>query len=129
MIAGATGYVCSRMPNRVHSIHLSVTSSMRCLALACIVLSAIAPLHGQSSSQPISSQSLDGKWEFRALTETPVPQTKSWLPAQVPGVVQTDLIANKLIPDPFYRDNETRLQWIGESDWEYRTTFTVSPRC
>jgi beta-mannosidase len=43
----------------------------------------------------------------------------------VPGVVQTDLLSNKLIADPFYADNESRLQWIGLSDWEYRTTFQV----
>ncbi|HYJ91785.1 MAG TPA: glycoside hydrolase family 2 protein, partial [Pyrinomonadaceae bacterium] len=28
--------------------------------------------------------------------------------------------------DPFYRDNEKRLQWIGKTDWEYRTNFNVS---
>ena len=31
----------------------------------------------------------------------------------------------KLIPDPFYGDNESRLQWIGLTDWEYQTTFRV----
>jgi beta-mannosidase len=48
---------------------------------------------------------------------------KDWHPAQVPGVVQTDLLLNGLIPDPFYQDNDTRLQWIGLADWEYRTTI------
>ena len=43
--------------------------------------------------------------------------------ATVPGTVHTDLLANGLIPDPFRRDNETRLQWIGEEDWRYRITF------
>ena len=43
----------------------------------------------------------------------------------MPGVVQTDLLAAHLIPDPFYGDNESRLQWIGLTDWEYRTTFQV----
>jgi beta-mannosidase len=35
-----------------------------------------------------------------------------WRPATVPGDVHLDLLANKLIPDPFYRDNEAKLQWI-----------------
>src|ERR1700747_1201169 len=48
---------------------------------------------------------------------------KQWHPAQVPGVVQNDLLHDGLIPDPFYQDNDTRLQWIGLTDWEYRTTF------
>ena len=38
---------------------------------------------------------------------------KEWHPAQVPGVVQTDLLRDGLIPDPFYQDNDTRLPWIG----------------
>ena len=50
-------------------------------------------------------------------------ELKDWHPAQVPGVVQTDLLRDGLIPDPFYQDNDTRLQWIGLTDWEYRTTF------
>ncbi len=29
-----------------------------------------------------------------------------WLPATVPGDVHLDLLANKKIDDPFYRDNE-----------------------
>jgi len=36
-----------------------------------------------------------------------------------------DLLRNKLIPDPFYRDNEKSLQWIGLTDWEYQTEFEV----
>jgi beta-mannosidase len=34
---------------------------------------------------------------------------------------------NKLIDDPFYRDNEQKLQWIGKTDWEYQTTFNAPP--
>jgi len=45
-------------------------------------------------------------WEFRRAGDT------LWLPATVPGTVHTDLLANGVIPDPFYGDNERRLQWI-----------------
>ena len=48
-------------------------------------------------------------------------------PATVPGTVHTDLLDNSLIPDPFWRDNEMRLQWVGERDWVYRTTFQAGP--
>lgn len=48
-----------------------------------------------------------------------------WYKATVPGCVHTDLIANKLIPDPFYRENEKRLQWIDKCSWEYATEFNV----
>ncbi len=59
-------------------------------------------------------------WHFRELGKG------SWHPATVPGCVHTDLLNNKLIEDPFYRDNEKNLQWIGKTDWEYQTTFTIS---
>ncbi|MGC2663387.1 MAG: hypothetical protein WA305_04800, partial [Candidatus Acidiferrales bacterium] len=65
------------------------------------------------------------KWEFHAVSNTDNAQLKEWHPAEVPGVVQTDLLHDGLIPDPFYQDNDTRLQWIGLTDWEYRTTFDV----
>jgi beta-mannosidase len=46
-------------------------------------------------------------------------------PAVVPGCVHTDLLKNKRIPDPFWGTNELDLQWIGQRDWEYSTTFSV----
>lgn len=48
------------------------------------------------------------------------------LPGTVPGDVYGDLLTAGEIPDPFYRDNELDLQWIGETDWTYTRTFTVS---
>ena len=47
------------------------------------------------------------------------------IPAVVPGCVHTDLLAVGKIEDPFYRDNEDRLQWIGEAEWVYARSFTV----
>ena len=72
-----------------------------------------------------SSQNLDSGWQFRAVANADRADVKEWHPAQVPGVVQTDLLRNKLIPDPFDKDNEFHLQWIGLADWEYQTTFQV----
>jgi beta-mannosidase len=72
-----------------------------------------------------SSRNLDSGWQFRAVANTDRSDVKEWHPAQVPGVVQTDLLKSDLIPDPFDRDNEFRLQWIGLADWEYQTSFQV----
>src|SRR3989339_180205 len=44
-------------------------------------------------------------------------------PAEVPGTIHTDLLNNRLIEDPFYSDNELRLNWISECDWIYQTKF------
>ncbi|HEY8228075.1 MAG TPA: glycoside hydrolase family 2 protein [Pyrinomonadaceae bacterium] len=64
---------------------------------------------------------LQRDWFFREVGKP------AWYPATVPGCVHTDLLSNKLIDDPFWRDNEKRLQWIGKTDWEYRTTFNLTP--
>jgi len=71
------------------------------------------------------SRPLNAGWEFRAVNATAHPEVAGWHAAQVPGVVQTDLLAARLIPNPFYGDNESHLQWIGLTDWEYRTTLQV----
>ena len=47
------------------------------------------------------------------------------LTAVVPGLVHTDLLRNKIIPEPYYRTNENDLQWIGEKNWIYETYFDV----
>src|SRR5215831_20448796 len=60
-------------------------------------------------------------WQFREAGKD------QWHAATVPGCVHTDLLANKLIDDPFYRDNEQKQQWIGKTDWEYQTHFAVTP--
>jgi beta-mannosidase len=82
-----------------------------------------------SQSQPRSSPAdhsrtktpLLAGWQFREEGKD------KWYPASVPGCVHTDLLDQKLIEDPFYRDNEQKLQWIGKTNWEYQTTFNVTP--
>lgn len=68
---------------------------------------------------------LNSGWEFRQLPGPNGPENSVWRPAQVPGSVHLDLLRNNLIPDPYFRDNEAKLQWIEEADWEYRTTLQV----
>lgn len=58
-------------------------------------------------------------WEFQKIDAG----RESWHKAFVPGSIHTDLLKNKLIPDPFHGCNEKKLQWIGQSDWKYRKTF------
>lgn len=56
----------------------------------------------------------------------PSPLVSGPVPATVPGVVHTDLLAAGLIPDPYLDDNESALAWIGLVDWTYRTRFDVA---
>ena len=92
------------------------------LCLALILAGNLTALQAAEAAK----QALNAEWEFRATNADQHPEAAAWHAAHVPGVVQTDLLADHLIPDPFYGDDESRLQWIGLTDWEYRTTFQVS---
>jgi len=93
--------------------------------ICLFLLLSIALLGSPLLAAETSSQEISSGWQFRALGKTDRIDIKDWHPAQVPGVVQTDLLKNSLISDPFDGDNEFRLQWIGLTDWEYQTTFQV----
>ncbi len=67
----------------------------------------------------VTRRDLGGEWRLQKTGEQEV------IPARVPGCVHTDLLAVGKIDDPFYRDNEERVQWISESDWVYTKTFSV----
>ncbi|HNR54607.1 MAG TPA: hypothetical protein PKJ19_05530 [Flavobacteriales bacterium] len=49
-----------------------------------------------------------------------------WYPAEVPGVVQTDLLRNGLIPDFMRGSNIDSVQWIENEDWVYKRTLFVT---
>ena len=62
---------------------------------------------------------LTGAWTLRRVGR------KEALPALVPGCVHADLLAAGEIEDPFRRDNEECVQWIGTTDWIYERSFEV----
>jgi len=68
----------------------------------------------------LTSLDLGGGWQVSATG------SNDWFAAIVPGCIHTDLLAVNRIPDPFYRDNEKRVQWISELGWTYRRTFQVT---
>lgn len=71
---------------------------------------------GQSYERDLGSED----WKFRKNEDS------KWLIAKVPGTVHTDLLLNKMIPDPFFGANEKQLQWIENEDWHYEATFAIS---
>ena len=102
-------------------------------AIICLVLVGVA---GNMGVQTVRAQAkpaqnavltLDHDWQFRQVTAGAQEPEAGWLPATVPGDVHLDLLVNKKIPDPFFRDNESKLQWIENESWEYRLNFDVTP--
>jgi beta-mannosidase len=67
-------------------------------------------------------QKLHSDWKMRGAGQ----KSESRLPAKVPGSVYGDLLANKKMPDPFWRDNEDGALALMENDFEYECTFTVT---
>ncbi|UYC13373.1 glycoside hydrolase family 2 protein [Xanthomonas sp. CFBP 8445] len=92
-----------------------------------LLLALVLPALGQAAAP--TTLSLQQGWQVRLApgdaNANAHPKAAQWLPAQVPGTVQTDLIAAGVVPDPFYRDNEAQIQWAGLSDWQYQTRFQV----
>jgi beta-mannosidase len=95
--------------------------------LWALILAGIASMPSLASA--LTTQLLDAGWQFRIAPDDAHarehPRAMGWLPATVPGSVQTDLMALKLIPDPYWRDDEAKVQWVGLSNWQYRKTFEV----
>jgi beta-mannosidase len=67
----------------------------------------------------VIEQSLNGTWQMRECG------TEEWLPGVVPGGVHLDLMAAGRIPDPFVGDEELRVGWVADRDWEYRRDFVA----
>ncbi len=51
---------------------------------------------------------------------------EQWFTAEVPGVVQTDLLRHGLIPDFYQGSNIDSVQWIENEDWIYKRTLFVT---
>lgn len=83
--------------------------------LAALALSTI------DASAVVADRKLHDNWRFRQ------GRSEIWYPATVPGTVHTDLMANEIIEDPFFRLNERGVQWVDKEDWMYETTFKATP--
>lgn len=89
------------------------------MAAAAACLSHPLMSLAEMKTAPGPGLSLGGEWQVAKAG------TDEWIPARVPGCIHTDLLAAGKIPDPFYRENEKDVQWVGETDWVYRRTFEV----
>ncbi|HRD52962.1 MAG TPA: glycoside hydrolase family 2 protein, partial [Flavobacteriales bacterium] len=72
-----------------------------------------------ASAQEVHMPLNDG-WSFCQVGK------KEWRSAEVPGVVQTDLLRHQLIPDFMLGSNIDSVQWVENEDWIYRRNLFVA---
>lgn len=77
--------------------------------------------------QPVYEELLNSNWTMTVL-DAPT-QGKDLvnkpLGVSLPTVLHMDLVQNKLIDDPFYRDNYLKLKWVSECKVQYKKVFKV----
>jgi beta-mannosidase len=66
-------------------------------------------------------QKLHDNWKMKKAGDS------GFLPAKVPGSVYGDLLFNKKMEDPYWRDNEDKAFALLENDFEYVNTFKALP--
>jgi len=91
-----------------------------------------------SRPDPIKSQDLAReKWEMLGtarddwrctkIWETGGRNEKLWMPAPVfPLGVYENLIANGVLPDPYFELNSLSCEWVSQRDWVFRTRFRLN---
>jgi beta-mannosidase len=84
---------------------------------------ATAPVRSPVGADPVREPSVS--LARLRQCKTSCERLTTWQPATVPGAIQTDLLATKQIPDPFWRNNEPDLQWIGLNDWDYQLNVDI----
>ena len=87
-------------------------------------------------AQNVSTQNLNSDWHFKP-NRPIVPSRKEDLgqnikpegyKTQLPNTALNALLENKAVENPFFRDNETKLQWLEKEDWTFEKTFDVEPK-
>jgi len=89
--------------------------------LFLLVITSIFSCKKTTSELPITFN-INENWELKSIEDT------DWKTASVPGNVFTDLLDHKIIPDPFVKTNEEKVQWVSQKNWEYKTTFSVNEK-
>lgn len=87
---------------------------------AALVLDRPGIALGAVGAGPIALD-LGGKmWTLR---EAGKPETT---PAAIPGSTYTCLLAANKMPDPFFGENNDKVQWVAEKNWLFERSFDVS---
>ncbi len=70
----------------------------------------------------MKTYSLNGQWSMTWGS------SKKSYDVTVPSDNFTELLSLGLIPDPYYKDNEKLVAWVGKEDWIYEKSFTLDEK-
>lgn len=73
----------------------------------------------------LQTQSLSQNWEWKQTPDDDTESEEAWTKTSVPTEIFKDLLNAGKIKDPFVDRNEESVQWVGETDWIYRTKFSM----
>ncbi len=68
----------------------------------------------------MKTYSLNGNWNMTRVA------TGESYNVSVPSDNFTELLKAGAIPDPYYKDNESKVEWVGREDWVYEKIFTLT---
>ncbi|KAL4267421.1 Beta-mannosidase glycosyl hydrolase [Pleurotus pulmonarius] len=73
------------------------------------------------------TKEISSGWSFTQIGGGEGTKDGEWVPASsFPTTVHVELLKLGRIPDPFVGLHEWDVQWVGESQWAFKTTFEVS---
>ncbi len=67
----------------------------------------------------MKTYSLNGNWNMIRV------ETGDTYEVTVPSDNYTELLKSGVIPDPYYKDNEKLVEWVGREDWKFSRLFTL----
>ena len=79
----------------------------------------------QFQKTSLQTQSLSQNWEWKQVSEDDAESEEGWTKTSVPTEIFKDLLVAGKIKDPLVDMNEESVQWVGETDWIYRTKFSM----
>ena len=68
----------------------------------------------------MKTYNLNGQWNMTRVA------TGDKYEVSVPSDNYTQLLELGAIPDPYYKDNEAKVEWVGREDWTYQRVFTLT---
>lgn len=68
----------------------------------------------------MNTYNLNGQWNMTRVS------TGEKYSVKVPCDNYTQLLELGVIPDPYYKDNEKKVEWVGREDWTYEKTFALT---